>query len=428
LYKNKIIPQKMKQPHRSALNAGIILLACSAIFISCKKERPLTNNYHNPLQNAREYDQDDSAIASRIVSFYQTVEDIAGGDSVASDSVMDIDSAELLAEAALNYKYGHCDPTKDAQILEFSISEPCSSGSISLNTVAQVYRTIGDSVEAALANIEYDQKTLSLLDLTVTDNGTSADFGVYAVLIKGNTPNVPTSTVDGISVIVDDPTHGTNAWRVYAQGANTNNAAVGEDIASVNLITKSISNMKSGNAVYGAATTLRTVGFQNYCATYLNYLAISNTDMLYNLSPTYVDAVNMNAGPASSGTYTYGINNYQGYDHYSLPTERWNAREYFTSTSSTSYASYNDRIFLEWLITPMMNHYLSYIPGIIYQCEAAAVAAKGPKTIVANFQVVLSQVSSVPVSASPAYPSLYYIERRHRYIITNATVVPKYAY
>ncbi|PZF72589.1 hypothetical protein [Taibaiella soli] len=343
---------------KTLLALGLLSVAS---LTACTKKHDSGTNVKPKTSTARSVENDDQTLAD-IQTFYQNVKNIRDGNDPGS-TLISADDAEFLTEASYNYYVARNDYKYATTSVDFSITEPMSSEGIQMKDVTDAFWQIKANLMTTYNQINFDEKGLALFDLklTVIDDRTIS-FDVYATIKSGPEPTIPSSVINNVYTVSGAPNHAWNA--ISSSDIASTAAAPGQyniDITNKSLISGSQTYGQNGP---GAAEVLRKLGINNYWQG--NQPAIAYGQLITYIQ--YKDLPSMSTTAVASPISDYVASNIPGY----VNRDRWVCTKFY-SIPGTYLISDADQVFKEWLTTPNMNYYLSFIPGLISNGKNALV-------------------------------------------------------
>lgn len=306
--------------------------------------------------------QGNQNLEKRISGFYQEMQDLKGstpqsGKHTTLSNMISLDSAEFLTEATYNYYYAR-NGFEGMVNYQFSISEPCTSGStISEDNVSDAFYKILDSLTVVIHNIDYAERRLATFDLEVQQVGETAVFEVNANIVRGPEPSDEYLVVDNHRQLTGAANH---AWAMiddgFGSGYLTHYApGIGNIIYGTGQCDVDATNngnpVGTQNNAPGARWTLRSYGMSNY----LGFSATAFGYLVTKIKTTSVSASSVSS-PLSPFHAIPGYNNTNIYGLYC---------DYSSGMLSVPSLVDPNWGYKQWLVTGMMNYYLNFIPGII---------------------------------------------------------------
>jgi hypothetical protein len=334
------------------LAGGIVLVAAASIFTftSCKPEdktKTAPAKRHYQLTSGTTIDA--VQVDADIKSFYQKMKNLQTGTSTENITV---DNALFLIEGTYNKYVAERQFNCDVIPYEFTVKVPANSdGTLNMKKVSEAFYTIKSSMLAKKNALGGSTIGVETFDMTVAERPTGVDgqgyanFGVITIFKRPN-PGFPIDMTQWCN----DNFHEA-AGHIW-QAATESTAILGwpqEGQGEINHTTKQLIPGSQNNNLPGAASSLRAKGVGSYQGFYCKSMMCG-----YFVNLDSVQAFYTTPTGASSNQYvSMGIPDYSN-------AASWKTDKVYNTPSDDPYDVYK-----RWLTTPMMNFYLSNIPGII---------------------------------------------------------------
>ncbi|MEO6833647.1 MAG: hypothetical protein ABI378_13600, partial [Chitinophagaceae bacterium] len=379
----------------------------AAILVSCKKDEQIIGRTISKGVIGDEA----RAITNRLSAFYSKMKaekNAAHGRSNAKTTsggpYYSVDSLTYLMEGAFNMYAVFNNDSVEAETKTFFVSAPLTSGLVEETDATNAFWDTQDSLMELYNSINFADKELTFLEISSTIDGSNVIFKVTGAIsnkwIFSWNPCPSTFGQDFASNHAFKPFSYTGVTVTIPYTSMTYTYGYGQ----CDIMSGVATSVTTASTAPDAMNALRRYGKRNYLG--------CNTDQACGY---WVDVSTLQRFPfgVSSPTSPYNSAGYRGFPNDDI----WNAYTFYVD-GNTPYTTMDpDLVYKQWTTTPMMDFYLSYIPGII-----ANNIPSGKRFYDFNIEHLVCLCAPKKHTNSP-YPTEYTMIDQYSYAVTSGIFV-----